>query len=151
MKLSNRCAFTLAIVLLAPSLTAAPRGTTRNNVQQADPVPQIMVANFFNILVQGAIAIASKDDPEKRLEATAQALNSIANLAQLAMRKNVALRKTDPETTAREIYQSLMRDEEFLQELDAQRPELHAALVATIIQQSPALRDELHSAHVQIG
>ncbi len=132
MNLSKLFAFTLTVTFLAQPISAAPRCITRNNVQQADPVPQIMVANFFNILVQGAIAIASKDDPEKRLEATAQALNSIANLAQLAMRKSSVMRKTDPDTTGRQIYESLMQDEEFLQELDAQRSDIHKALLAAL-------------------
>ena len=141
MKIVN-CLAIISLSVLASSLPlqAGYRGEPTRATPQEKPVTseQIMVANFFNILVNGAIAVSSKGDPEKQLQATAEVLNSIANLAQLAMRKSSVIRRTNPDTTARDIYNSLMQDKEFMNELNKQREAIYIALLAAVEQKNLA-------------
>lgn len=140
----------IVAITLTSLISAAPRNKAINNSnEKPDMVPQIMVANFFTILVQGALAVSSKEDPEKQLQATAAVLNSIANLAQLAMRKAPSMVQRNPDTTAREIFENLMHDTEFLAELDLQRPQLHAALVAALANTESTDRPAPHSERAQ--
>lgn len=98
------------------------RGIIRND--QHDPIPQFMVANFFNILIQGATAITA-ETKEDQIKATANALNSISNLAQLVFRSS-NVRLTDEEhdmihNLSAKLYKACINDPGFISNINQSR------------------------------
>jgi hypothetical protein len=96
-----------------------------------DPIPQYMVANFFNILIKGAQAITAENSTDQ-IKATADVLNSIANLAQLAMHSEKS-RMSNAEhdqihKLAGKLYHALINNEEFMQSISDHREEVRTQL-----------------------
>lgn len=55
---------------------------------KTDPNPQMMAANFFNILINGILAASSNDDKEAQKQAVTAALVSVSNIVQLAFKSS---------------------------------------------------------------
>ena len=69
---------------------------------------QIMVANFFNIIMNGIVAASNNDNKEKQTQAVTAALVSVSNLVQLAFKANENL---DCEELSRIMHNRLTQPE----------------------------------------
>ena len=119
--------------------------TTKTLTRKHDPVPQIMVSNFFNILIQGAQAITAETS-EEQIKATANVLNSIANIAQLAMR-SADTRLSEQEYRAihelsAKLYKTCIKNKDFMQALQDNREAAHTQL-AELFESKFELKKEL--------
>ena len=109
-----RSAFLISILVTSTLIQAREREDcslllpTRKSDCKESHDDQIMVANFFNIIMNGIVAASNNDNKEKQTQAVTAALVSVSNIVQLAFKADKNL---DCEQLARILHMRITQPE----------------------------------------